>query len=93
MPCKDYCNNGYFCGGCKHFTRSTTIAVTDGQVVITIPSETVRNHEKFCICLAQNIPDRTFHLNHASSILNHLFKVINSGKKRQKNCSHIVQMS
>lgn len=56
MPCKDYCNNGYFCGGCKHFIRSTTIAVTGGQVVITIPSEIVRNREKFCICLAQNIP-------------------------------------
>lgn len=56
MACKYYNNNGYGCGGCCHFTKSTSIAVSEGQVVITIPSETIRNHEKTCICLQQNIP-------------------------------------
>lgn len=56
MSCRFYNNDGFGCGGCCHFTRSTSITVTGGQVVITIPAETVRNREKTCICLAQNIP-------------------------------------
>lgn len=57
MACSLYNNNGYGCGGCIHFIKSTAITVTGGNVIITLPSETVRNCEKFCICLAQNIPE------------------------------------
>ncbi len=57
MACEFFRIDNCGCGGCAHFTRSTAIAVTGGNVVITIPSETVRNCEKTCICLAQNIPE------------------------------------
>lgn len=57
MSCRFYNNNGYGCGGCCHFTRTTAVTLADGQIVITIPQQTVRNKEKTCICIAQNIPE------------------------------------
>lgn len=57
MSCSLYNNGGFGCGGCIHFYRSLSITLTGDVLTITLPSETVRNREKFCICLAQNIPE------------------------------------
>lgn len=57
MACSMYNNGGFGCGGCLHFFRSTSITLAGDILTITLPAETVRNREKFCICLAQNIPE------------------------------------
>lgn len=55
MPCKHY-NSVCGCGGCKFFKRTTAITVVNNILQLTIPTETVTNHEIFCVCLAQAIP-------------------------------------
>lgn len=57
MACSQYTNGGYGCGGCLHFFKSLSITLATDVLTITLPAETVRNREKFCICLAQNIPE------------------------------------
>ena len=56
MPCKFY-NSQFACGGCCHFTKSIAIAVNGGFLDITIPERILRNREKLCIALCQNIPE------------------------------------
>ena len=57
MTCSQFNNGGFGCGGCLHFFRSLSITLAADVLTITLPAETVKNLEKFCICLAQNIPD------------------------------------
>lgn len=57
MPCNLYNNNGFGCGGCCHFVRTTSVTLTGGVLVLNIPQNTYSNGEKVCICVAQAIPD------------------------------------
>lgn len=57
MPCNLYNNNGFGCGGCCHFVRTTSVTLTGGVLILNIPQNTYRNGEKVCICVAQAIPD------------------------------------
>lgn len=58
MPCQYY-NSQFACGGCCHFTKSTAIAESAGFLNITIPERTLKNREKLCVALCQNIPETT----------------------------------
>ena len=53
MSCKNICSV------CSKLIISTAVAFSDGNLVITIPSGSYGNLEKFCIVVAQNIPDTT----------------------------------
>ena len=53
MACRDNCKL------CNRLIISTAVAFTDGNLVITIPSGSYGNLEKFCIVIAQRIPDTT----------------------------------
>ena len=44
------------CNSCKHFVTSTAVALTGGNLVITIPQNNYVNNSEVCICVAQNIP-------------------------------------
>ncbi len=57
MACYLYNNQGYACGGCCHFVRSTAVTLTGTILSITIPEQRLRNHERVCICIAQSIPE------------------------------------
>lgn len=59
MPCNLYNNNGFGCGGCIHFVRSTAVTVAGGVLTINIPNNfgNIENGEKVCICIIQSIPD------------------------------------
>lgn len=57
MACYLYNNQGYVCGGCCHFVRSTSVTLTGTVLSITIPEQRLRNHERVCICIAQSIPE------------------------------------
>lgn len=57
MPCKLYNNNGFGCGGCCHFVRTTSVSLTGGVLILNIPQRTYSNKEKVCICIAQVLPD------------------------------------
>ena len=59
MACNLYNNNGFGCGGCTHFVRTNSVALTGGVLVldIPVPQEVLSNGKKTCICLAQAIPD------------------------------------
>lgn len=50
MACKTSCKL------CDHLIVSENIAVTSGVVVVTLPTGTYLNGEKYCIVLAQTIP-------------------------------------
>lgn len=54
MPCRQFC--GTPCGGCKHFIKSNSVTLVGDVLVINIPQQTFRNHEKACICITQSIP-------------------------------------
>lgn len=58
MPCRFYNNDGYGCGGCKHFVRTTSATVAAGVLTLAIPAMgNIDNGEKICICVAQAIPE------------------------------------
>lgn len=57
MTCSMYNNGGFNCNGCLHFVKTLSITLTGTVLTLTIPAETIRNREKFCICLAQSIPN------------------------------------
>lgn len=59
MPCSLYNNNGFGCGGCKHFVRTNSVTLVGSVLVLNIPQRTYSNKEKACICVAQAIPDVT----------------------------------
>lgn len=53
MACKNSCSI------CPKLVISTAVAFTGGNLVITIPEGSYRNNEKYCIVVAQKIPDTT----------------------------------
>uniref|UniRef100_A0AAU8AZI2 Uncharacterized protein n=1 Tax=Dulem virus 36 TaxID=3145754 RepID=A0AAU8AZI2_9CAUD len=72
MPCNLYNNNGFGCGGCTHFVRTTSVALVAGVLQLTIPSPTVQltNGEKICICVAQSIPTGITSANTVAIVIN-----------------------
>lgn len=58
MPCNLYNNNGFGCGGCCHFVRTTNVILVAGvlRLVIPAPSQVLSNGQKVCICVAQALP-------------------------------------
>lgn len=56
MPCRLYNNNGFGCGGCSHFVRTTSVTLNGTVLELNIPQNTYSNGEKVCICVAQAIP-------------------------------------
>lgn len=53
MACKNSCSI------CPKLVISTAVAFTGGNLVITIPEGSYRNNCKYCIVVAQKIPDET----------------------------------
>lgn len=53
MACRNVCRL------CDHLAISTAVAFTDGNLVITLPTDSYRNGEKVCIVIAQTIPEET----------------------------------
>lgn len=53
MACKNVCRI------CSHLAISTAVALTDGNLVITLPQTSYRDGEKVCIVIAQAIPADT----------------------------------
>lgn len=51
MTCKNMCRM------CNKLIISTAVAFTGGNLVITIPEGSYRNNCKYCIVVAQKIPD------------------------------------
>ena len=40
MPCNLYNNNGFGCGGCKHFVRTTSVTLNGTVLELNIPQAT-----------------------------------------------------
>ena len=53
MGCKNVCKL------CDRLIISQSVAFTDGQLIITLPSGSYENKEKYCIVVAQSIPATT----------------------------------
>ena len=53
MACKNVCRL------CDNLVISTAVAFTGGNLVITIPAGNYNNNEKYCIVVAQAVPDTT----------------------------------
>jgi hypothetical protein len=53
MACKNVCRL------CNRLIISTAVAFTDGNLVITIPEGSYNDNEKYCIVIAQTIPQDT----------------------------------
>lgn len=53
MACKNVCRL------CDRLIISTAVAFTGGNLVITIPAGSYNNGNKYCIVIAQTIPDAT----------------------------------
>lgn len=53
MACKNVCRL------CDRLIISTAVAFTGGNLVITIPAGSYNNRDKYCIVIAQTIPDTT----------------------------------
>lgn len=51
MACKNICKL------CNRLVISTAVAFTDGNLVVTIPAGSYNDGEKYCIVIAQTIPD------------------------------------
>ena len=56
MACNLYNNNGFGCGGCKHFIRTNSVSLVGDVLVLNIPQKSYSNRERVCICVAQAIP-------------------------------------
>ena len=53
MSCKNVCKL------CSHLVISQAVAFTGGNLVITLPAGNYNNGEKYCIVVAQSIPEAT----------------------------------
>ncbi len=53
MSCKPVCSL------CKHLVISQAVTFTGGNLVINLPAGSYNNNEKYCIVVAQAIPDTT----------------------------------
>lgn len=57
MSCALYNTNGFGCGGCCHFNKSTAITLSGTVLQITIPDQVITNKEYLCVALCQSIPN------------------------------------
>lgn len=53
MSCRNICKL------CNRLVISTAVTFTGGNLVVTIPAGSYNNGEKYCIVVAQSIPDTT----------------------------------
>ncbi len=53
MSCKNVCKL------CSHLVISQSLAFTGGNLVITLPAGSYNNGERYCIVVAQSIPEAT----------------------------------
>ena len=53
MSCKNVCKL------CNHLVISQSVAFTGGNLVVTLPAGSYSNGEKYCIVIAQSIPEAT----------------------------------
>lgn len=53
MACKPVCQL------CRHLVLSQAVTFTDGTLIINLPAGAYNNCEKYCIVVAQAIPDTT----------------------------------
>lgn len=53
MSCKNVCKL------CDHLVISQAVSFTGGNLVITLPAGSYNNGEKYCIVVAQSIPEAT----------------------------------
>ena len=53
MSCKNVCKL------CNRLVISQAVAFTGGNLVITLPAGSYNNGEKYCIVIAQSIPETT----------------------------------
>ena len=53
MSCKNVCKL------CDHLVISQAVAFTNNNLVITLPAGSYNNGEKYCIVIAQSIPEAT----------------------------------
>ncbi|MCI8880942.1 MAG: hypothetical protein HFH28_09525 [Clostridiaceae bacterium] len=53
MACKPVCRL------CPRFVISQSVTFTDGNLVVNLPAGSYRNGEKYCIVIAQAIPEAT----------------------------------
>lgn len=53
MACQNVCRL------CDNIRISTSVAFTDGNLVITLPAGSYNNGQKYCIVIAQSIPAET----------------------------------
>lgn len=81
MACKNVC------ALCKRLVISTAVAFTGGNLVITIPAGAYNNGCKYCIVVAQAIPDTT-------TINSPVFVQIGTGTElyplTRKNCAQVT---
>lgn len=60
MPCNFYNTNGLgTCAGCCHFNKSLAITLVGTVLQIQIGPQILKNGEKVCVALCQNIPEVT----------------------------------
>lgn len=58
MACQFYNNGGLGgCAGCCHFNKSLLMALSGDVLEISIGPQVLKNKEKVCVALCQNIPD------------------------------------
>lgn len=53
MACKPVCSL------CRHLVLSNSVTFADGNLIINLPAGSYNNCEKYCIVVAQAIPDTT----------------------------------
>ena len=53
MSCKNVCKL------CNHLVISQSVSFTGGNLVITLPAGSYNNGEKYCIVVAQSLPEAT----------------------------------
>lgn len=61
MSCKNVCKL------CNHLVISQSVAFTGGNLVVTLPAGSYSNGEKYCIVIAQSIPEATIPISTTAS--------------------------
>ena len=53
------CNGNYICQLCPRLILSQAVTFADGTLMINLPAGSYENRKKYCIVIAQAIPDTT----------------------------------
>ena len=57
MACQFYNNGGLgSCAGCCHFNKSLSLNVTGSTLNVAIGPQVLKNRERICVAIVQNIP-------------------------------------